>query len=45
MIPVVARIVEALTELVRGHRMARTLRQNDRAADELDAALREVLKR
>lgn len=39
-----AKIARLLREIFGGRRLARALRHHDRAADELDAVLREVLR-
>lgn len=39
------RLVTAMREVFAGRRLARAIRENERAADELDALLREVFKR
>jgi len=42
---ILQRLRNALREILAGRRLAQAVRQNDRAADDLDAVLREVLRR
>lgn len=39
------RVIRTLRELFGGRRLARAVRRHDRAAHELDAAIREVLRK
>ena len=41
----IAKLIRALRKLAAGNRLSRAIERNDQAADDLDALLREVLKR